>query len=246
MEPKERFRRLVNCCAAPSPRPTDEAHSHNNDDDSNSTNDSHDLMLLQVSARALALLNAIVCSPARLGERRALREELTQLGLTERVQALQAYIESAEGDEGAPREGSPPTRQGNVPKLLVSHVALFGKEAAADEREWLIEQRPLEEFRGACVVLFTSIASNKLFDAHWYKLEPVLKSKQVGYSGVDGARPDRKKAREALWALSGERSYPQVFVDHGGTLRSVPRVPCARVCVIAGCTLARLVIAEGA
>ena len=37
--------------------------------------------------------------------------------------------------------------------------------------------------------------------------------KGIGFHGVDGSLPARKAAREALWAVSGERCYPQVFVD---------------------------------
>jgi hypothetical protein len=36
----------------------------------------------------------------------------------------------------------------------------------------------------------------------------------VGFHGVDGSLPERKAAREALWAVSGSKAYPQVFVDN--------------------------------
>ena len=42
-----------------------------------------------------------------------------------------------------------------------------------------------------------------------------------------GSLPERKKAREALWSVSGDRSYPQVFVDKkyvGGYFKVVQMV----------------------
>ena len=58
-------------------------------------------------------------------------------------------------------------------------------------------------------VLFTSIVSSKIADNDWHKLETLLRSKGVGFHGVDGSLPDRKAGREALWAVSG-RSWAHV------------------------------------
>ena len=64
-------------------------------------------------------------------------------------------------------------------------------------------------------MLFTSISGgeSKIHDDDWNKLEVLFKQKKVGFHGVDGSLPERKAAREALWGVSGEKKYPQVFVD---------------------------------
>ena len=38
----------------------------------------------------------------------------------------------------------------------------------------------------------------------------------AGYTLVDGADPELKPVRSALWELSGQREYPQVFVHRDG------------------------------
>jgi len=65
---------------------------------------------------------------------------------------------------------------------------------------------------GQCIVLFTSYASNQLFEVAWRKIETQLQSKGVDYVPIDGAAPDNKELRSALWAISGQRTYPQVFI----------------------------------
>lgn len=54
--------------------------------------------------------------------------------------------------------------------------------------------------------------SNQLFEVAWRKLETTLKGKHVQFVAIDGASPDMKEVRSALWAISGKREYPQVFV----------------------------------
>ena len=150
------------------------------------------------AGRALCLLNALISSPAKLSARMALRDECAQLGLLKHVEALK---ESAADEEQYP--------------VLAAHHKLFVDEQKADDRELYISQNPLEEFAKECVVLFTSISGgeSKIHDDDWNKLEVLFKQKKVGFHGVDGSLPERKAAREALWGVSGEKKYPQVFVD---------------------------------
>mmetsp|Transcript_27966 Transcript_27966/g.71465 ORF Transcript_27966/g.71465 Transcript_27966/m.71465 type:complete len:376 (+) Transcript_27966:871-1998(+) len=70
----------------------------------------------------------------------------------------------------------------------------------------------LKEYKGKCIVLFTSYASNQLFEVAWRKLETQLQSQRVSYISVDGADGANVEVRNALWALSGRRTYPQVFI----------------------------------
>ena len=74
---------------------------------------------------------------------------------------------------------------------------------------------PLEPYTGKCIVLWTSYASNQLFEVAWRKIETQLQSKGVDYVPVDGAAPPNKELRSALWAISGQRTYPQVFIYAG-------------------------------
>ena len=64
-------------------------------------------------------------------------------------------------------------------------------------------------------MLFTSYASNQLFEVAWRKIETQLQSKGVDYTPVDGAAPENKEIRSALWAISSQRTYPQVFIHRG-------------------------------
>lgn len=160
---------------------------------------------LGVASRMLALLNALISSPASLDARLELREECMLLGLQAHVDALTA---ATSADADAPDAG-PPAHQ-----LLHAHLKLFTSERLADEREARIRADPLAEFNGECVVLFTSIVSSKRSVEEWHMLEVLLRGKSVGFHGVDGSLPHCKAAREALWAVSGARGYPQVFVDN--------------------------------
>jgi len=79
----------------------------------------------------------------------------------------------------------------------------------------------LDGFAGKCVVMWTSYVSSPLFEVAWRKLETTLEGKRVQFEKLDGAAPDNKAARTALWALSGSRTYPQVFCDQGDGLKFV-------------------------
>jgi len=70
----------------------------------------------------------------------------------------------------------------------------------------------LAPYADKCVVMYTSYVSNQLFEVAWRKLETTLKGKHVQFVAIDGASPDMKEVRSALWAISGKREYPQVFV----------------------------------
>ena len=58
--------------------------------------------------------------------------------------------------------------------------------------------------------MYTSYQSNQLFEVAWRKIETQLQSKLCDYIPVDGAAPENKEIRSALWAISGKRTYPQV------------------------------------
>ena len=101
-----------------------------------------------------------------------------------------------------------------MPKSLIAQLEVYQEEAEADAREKRIELNPLEEFKGCCVVLYTSISVQQLQLDRWKHVEAIMAMKEVGYVGVDAAIPERKKAREALWEVSGHKDYPQVFCDN--------------------------------
>ena len=61
-----------------------------------------------------------------------------------------------------------------------------------------------------CLVLYTSYQSNQLFEVAWRKIETQLQSKGMDYTPIDGADLPNRDLRNALWAISGQRTYPQV------------------------------------
>jgi len=67
-------------------------------------------------------------------------------------------------------------------------------------------------------VLYTSTVTNQLFEVAWRKLETTLKGQGMtngaGYDLIDGADPESKALRTALWEVSKTRSYPQVFLKN--------------------------------
>ena len=63
-------------------------------------------------------------------------------------------------------------------------------------------------------MLFSSYASNQLFEVAWRKLETAFAGRNIDYVAVDGAAPENKDARAALWGISGVRAYPQVFIKN--------------------------------
>ena len=60
--------------------------------------------------------------------------------------------------------------------------------------------------------MWTSYVSNQLFEVNWRKLETTLQNKHVDATKIDGADPEMKAVRSALWEISGKREYPLVFV----------------------------------
>ena len=70
----------------------------------------------------------------------------------------------------------------------------------------------LEPYKGKCIVMWTSYVSNQLFEVNWRKLETTLQNKHVDATKIDGADPEMKAVRSALWEISGKREYPLVFV----------------------------------
>jgi len=77
------------------------------------------------------------------------------------------------------------------------------------------------EHKGQCVVLFSSMVTNQLFEVAWRKLETTLKGKAVTFTPIDGADADNKPKRSALWDVSTERKYPQVFFVTDSDIRFV-------------------------
>ena len=49
-------------------------------------------------------------------------------------------------------------------------------------------------------------------EVNWRKLETTLQNKHVDATKIDGADPEMKAVRSALWEISGKREYPLVFV----------------------------------
>ena len=83
-----------------------------------------------------------------------------------------------------------------------------------DEREHFIELHPLEQFAGQCVLLLTTLGgSNPLAEAQSRKAAELLASRCIDHVIVDGAQPESKRAREALWEAAGSREYPLIFRD---------------------------------
>ena len=103
----------------------------------------------------------------------------------------------------APAPAAAPSMPPPPPPPLAPPVPEMVSEAVGD---------PLEPYKGKCIVLFTSYASNQLFEVAWRKVETQLQAKGIDYVPVDGASPPMKEARSALWAVSGARTYPQVFI----------------------------------
>jgi hypothetical protein len=97
-----------------------------------------------------------------------------------------------------------------------AHIA-SAAEAEAEAEPNATAEDPLAAYRGQCVVLYTTYASNMLFEVAWRKLETQFQGMGLKYTAIDGAAPDAKAVRSLLWAISNDRSYPQVFAcRHGG------------------------------
>jgi len=171
---------------------------------------------LCVVATSLGLLNILISQPEKLDERLGLRDECTALGLEAQLDGLQQVVASHErmsrrggGDEEAERQMATLSRQ----------LEVFAEESAADEE---LAKTPLEEFRGTCVLLTTSVAVSKTVKENCKALEALLDGMNVGYTVIDGALPARARVRNALWQVSGKaigssvlkKDYPQVFVDN--------------------------------
>jgi len=58
-----------------------------------------------------------------------------------------------------------------------------------------------------------SYVSNQLYAVHTRTLETLLEGKHMDFVKVDGADPENKTLRSELWELSGQKVYPQCFVD---------------------------------
>lgn len=76
-----------------------------------------------------------------------------------------------------------------------------------------------------CLVLYTSYKSNQLFEVACRKIETQLQSKGMDYTPIDGADPPNRDLRNALWAISGQRTYPQVRAANAQHMHSYPRPP---------------------
>ena len=55
----------------------------------------------------------------------------------------------------------------------------------------------------------------------WRKLDTTLKVKAVTYTAIDGADAHNKAKRSALWDVSTEHTYPQVFFVTDGDIQFV-------------------------
>ena len=66
------------------------------------------------------------------------------------------------------------------------------------------------------VVLHTSYVSNALVEGAWRKLETTMENKGIDCAKVDGADPEMKDVRSALWEVSQKRGYPLVFTVTDG------------------------------
>jgi glutaredoxin len=79
--------------------------------------------------------------------------------------------------------------------------------------------------------------SNQIVEVNTRRLESALLAKNVTYTKIDGAAPDAKELRSAMWEASGVRGYPQLFIDGkvigGGTFDQLQELsacfplPCA-------------------
>jgi hypothetical protein len=97
-----------------------------------------------------------------------------------------------------------------------AHIA-SAAEAEAEAEPNATAEDPLAAYRGQCVVLYTTYASNMLFEVAWRKLETQFQGMGLKYTAIAGAAPEAKAVRSLLWAISNDRSYPQVFAcRHGG------------------------------
>lgn len=66
---------------------------------------------------------------------------------------------------------------------------------------------------GKAVLLITSTQNNQIWIVNMRKLETMLDGLGVEFEKVDGADAANKDLRTAMWAASGARSYPQLFLD---------------------------------
>jgi len=177
---------------------------------------------------ALALLNILISSPERLDERLALREECQSLGLAahiagltravskhERMRRAAGGAEEGEGGRGGDAEAEVEKQMGALRRQLDE----YAEELSADGE---LAKAPLDEFRGQCVLLTTSVSVSTKVKDDCRALEALLDGMGVGYTVVDGALRARTRVRNALWEVAGKaigssvpkKEYPQLFVDN--------------------------------
>jgi len=126
------------------------------------------------------------------------------------------------GKEGDQEGGKDGDAQEDVEQQMVTLSKQLELYATELELDTALAKTPLEEFRGLCVLLTTSVAVSKKVKEDCKALEALLDGMRVGYTVIDGAQPVRARVRNALWAVSGKaigssvlkKDYPQVFVDN--------------------------------
>ncbi|KAL1529039.1 hypothetical protein AB1Y20_000002 [Prymnesium parvum] len=77
-----------------------------------------------------------------------------------------------------------------------------------------VNMQLLKDLAGQCVLLFTSLAGSRpVREVESRRTRLLLNSKKIDFVEIDGALPEHRQVREALWQLAGTRSYPLIFLD---------------------------------
>eukprot|EP00966_Prymnesium_polylepis_P330336 7385994-Prymnesium_polylepis.1 len=105
------------------------------------------------------------------------------------------------GQRGDDEDGGGQTVVDEQMAALRRQLDEYATECSMDAE---LAKAPLEDFKGACVLLTTSVAVSKKVKDNCKALEALLDGLVVGYTVVDGAVPARARARNALWAVFGK------------------------------------------
>jgi glutaredoxin len=63
------------------------------------------------------------------------------------------------------------------------------------------------------VMLVSSVSGNQKVELYQRKMSDLLEAHKVTFARLDGSLDENRDRRNALWGVSGERSYPQLFID---------------------------------
>jgi drug/metabolite transporter (DMT)-like permease len=110
-------------------------------------------------------------------------------------------------------------------------LELVSADGAAEHRDYgQIDSSALDQFGGRCVVLYTSLpGAQPIFARESKRMLDVLDTANIDFLAVDGADPERKWVREALWKAGGTKVYPLLFLDNkllGGYAQLEKLVEC--------------------